>query len=209
MKVSSGIAILYTVLLAIGVNAWAAEIEAPPLVHNFAADVMRAEDAGGRAFGIIDKPQGAIWVFDGQGKLLARSPVLVGQARGDVAPPDIGTRPLGKVRPHEKITSSGRYVTEAGRNTNGDDIVWLDYDAAMSMHKVRHVPGENRPQRLATPDVADNRISYGCVNVPADFYDRQIKPLFSDRAGVVYVLPEGKAVSQVFPFATDAHRWVR
>lgn len=200
---------LCALLLVTSTGGRAADVDAPPLIQHFAADVMHANDADGRAFGIIDKPQAAIWVYDGQGKLLARSPVLVGQARGDVAPPDIGTRPLSKVRPHEKITASGRYMTEAGRNTNGEDIVWLDYDAALSMHRVRHVPGENRPARLATPDVADNRISYGCVNVPPDFYDRQIKPLFSNRPGVVYVLPEGKLVSQVFPFATDAHRWAR
>lgn len=170
---------------------------------------MRANDAEGRAFAIIDKPQARVWVFDHQGLLLAQSPVLLGQARGDVAPPDIGTRPLSQVRPHEKITASGRFVTEPGRNTKDEDIVWLDYDAAMSMHRVRHVPGENRARRLATIDVADNRISFGCVNVPPDFYDRQIKPLFSTKPGVVYVLPEGKAISSVFPFATDAHRRAR
>ena len=196
---------LCAVLTLASVGVWAKEITAPPLIESFAADVMRAHDAEGRPFAIIDKPQAGIWVFDAQGHLLAQSAVLVGQARGDVAPPDIGTRPLNQVQPHEKITASGRFVTEAGRNTRHEDIVWLDYDAAMSMHRVRHVPGEQRPKRLATPDVADNRISYGCVNIPPDFYDRQIKPLFSTNPGVVYILPEGKSVSSVFPFATDAH----
>jgi hypothetical protein len=95
--------------------------------------------------------------------------VLVGQAPGDVAPPDIGTRPLSKVRPSEKITAAGRYVTEPGRNAQGEDIVWLDYDAALSMHRVRNVPGEHRPERLRTPGTADKRISFGCINVPTRF----------------------------------------
>ena len=169
----------------------------------FAASVVRHADAGGRAFAIVDKQAAALWVFDGRGRPLASSPVLVGQARGDVAPADIGSRPLARVRPHEKITSAGRYVTEAGRNTQGEDIVWLDYDAALSMHRVRDVPGESRTQRLQSPTAADKRISFGCINVPANFYDRTIDPLFSRQTGVVYVLPERRPLASVFPFAAE------
>jgi hypothetical protein len=117
-----------------------------------------------------------------------------------VAPADIGTRPLAKVRPHEKVTSAGRYVTEPGNNTRGEDIVWLDYDAALSMHRVRNVAGEARTQRLLSPTVADNRISFGCVNIPADFYDRYVDPMFSRSSGVVYVLPESRSPESMFNF---------
>ncbi|MBY4595276.1 L,D-transpeptidase [bacterium BD-1] len=192
--------------LLIGASAWGTERATPPLIEHFVADIMRSNDADGRAFGVIDKPRATLWIFDHQGRLLDRSPVLVGQARGDVAPADIGTRPLNQVRPHEKITASGRFVTEPGHNLKGEDIVWLDYDAAMSMHRVRHVPGESRSARLATADVADNRISFGCVNVPADFYEQQVKPLFATRSGVIYVLPEQRSITEVFPFATSMHR---
>ena len=171
------------------------------LARRFAADVVQATDAGGRAFAVLDKPAATLWVFDGQGRPVASSPVLVDQTRGDAAPADIGTRPLAKVRPHEKVTSAGRYVTEGGRNLRGEDIVWLDYDAALSMHRVRDVPGEARHERLRTPSVADNRISFGCINVPAGFYDRHIDPLFSRATGVVYVLPETRPWASVFPFA--------
>lgn len=174
----------------------------PLLISDFAADVVRVGDAGGRPFSVIDKPSATLWVFDARGQAMSHTPVLVGQARGDVAPSDIGNRPLSKVRPHEKITTAGRYLSEGGRNHQGEDIVWLDYDSALSMHRVRNVPGEARAHRLATPTVADNRISFGCVNIPASFYDRYIDPLFSRSAGVVYVLPETKPIASVFPFAT-------
>lgn len=176
--------------------------DAADRIRRFAADVRRSGDAGGRAFGVIDKPGATLWVFDAQGRAVAQSPVLVGQARGDVAPPDIGNRPLSKVRPHEKVTMAGRYQTEPGRNHQGEDIVWLDYDSALSMHRVRNVPGEGRPRRLQTPGVQDNRISFGCVNIPPDFYDRVIDPTFSRSPGVVYVLPETRPVASVFSFAT-------
>jgi hypothetical protein len=106
------------------------------------------------------------------------SPVLVGAATGDVAPPDIGTRPLAKVKPHEKITPAGRFVTESGRNTKGEDVIWIDYDSAVSMHRVRNVAREGRPKRLATPTVDDNRISFGCVNIPVPFYEKVLRPWF-------------------------------
>jgi hypothetical protein len=198
---------LAAALLALAAACAQADSFAPPdaaaeaLAIDFAASVVRHADAGGRAFAVVDKQAAALWVFDGQGRAVARTPVLVGQARGDVAPPDIGSRPLARVRPHEKITSAGRYVTEPGRNTQGEDIVWLDYDAALSMHRVRHVAGEARTQRLASPGVADNRISFGCINVPASFYDRHLDPLFSRQVGVVYVLPESLPLASVFPFA--------
>ena len=172
--------------------------------QRFADAVVRSRDAGGRAFAVVDKPVATVWVFDARGRLLAQSPVLVGQAPGDVAPPDIGTRPLAKVKPSEKITAAGRYVTEPGRNTRGEDIVWLDYDAALSMHRVRDVPGEHRPARLRTPGATDKRISFGCINVPERFYDRTIDPLFARSAGAVYVLPETLALEQQFGFARAA-----
>ncbi len=170
-------------------------------VQGFAAQVMRSGDAAGMAFAVLDKPSATVTVFDAKGQLQARTPVLLGQAVGDVAPADIGTRPLSKVKLNEKVTSAGRFVTEAGRNHTGEDIVWLDYGQALSMHRVRNVKGENRTQRLSTPTVADNRISFGCVNMPPSFYERYIDPMFGKQKGVVYVLPETQPVASMFPFA--------
>ena len=170
-------------------------------VQSFAAGVVRVGDAAGMSFAVLDKPTATVTVFDAKGQFVARSPVLLGQSVGDVAPPDIGTRPLSKVKLSEKVTSAGRYVTESGRNHKGEDIVWLDYDQALSMHRVRNVKGENRPARLASPTVDDNRISFGCINMPVSFYERYIDPLFGKQKGVVYVLPETQPVASLFPFA--------
>jgi len=196
-------------LLLLAASGAQAQTYAPPdpqaqaFALEFAASVMRHADAGGRAFAIVDKQAATLWVFDGGGKLLASTPVLVGLARGDVAPPGIGLRPLSKVRAHEKITAAGRFPTEPGRNHSGEDIVWLDYDSAMSMHRARNVAGEARAQRLLSPSVADNRITYGCINVPAGFYNRHVDPLFGRTTGIVYVLPESAPLTSVFPFAAD------
>lgn len=172
----------------------------PERVDHFARQVMRSGDAGGRPFAVLDKPSATLRVFSAQGRLRAESRVLIGQARGDTSAPDIGTRPLSRIRLHEKVTAAGRYVTEPGVNLQGEDIVWLDYDAALSMHRVRQVPGEHRPQRLQTPGTQDKRISFGCINMPPDFYDQHIDPLFARQTGVVYVLPEDLPLRRVFSF---------
>ena len=90
-------------------------------------------------------------------------------------------------------------MAERGSNASGEDVVWVDYDAAVSMHRVRStVEAERRLQRLATPTIADNRISYGCINVPVAFYEATVRPIFQTQRAIVYVLPETKPVQQVF-----------
>ena len=90
----------------------------------------------------------------------------------------------------------------------GEDIVWVDYDAAVSIHRVRtRVQAERRLERLASPTPQDNRISYGCINLPRHFYEAVLVP--HARAGaVVYVLPEIRTHRDVFgmPEATAPSR---
>ena len=89
-----------------------------------------------------------------------------------------------------------------GRNSLGDDVVWVDYDAAVSMHRVRATnPKERRLERLATPTAADNRISWGCINVPVAFFDNTVWPNLGRRGAVVYVLPERQSLTAFFPQA--------
>jgi hypothetical protein len=51
---------------------------------------------------------------------------------------------------------------------------------------------------LATPAIDDNRISYGCINVPVAFYENLIQPIFALSKAMVYGLPGIKPVHQVF-----------
>ena len=78
-------------------------------------------------------------------------------------------------------------------------MLWLDYAAGIAMHAVvTSNPAEHRLQRLATASVADNRISYGCINVPAEFFDTVVGPLFGGAGGIVYVLPETRTIDAEF-----------
>ena len=155
-------------------------------------------------FVILDKANTKVFVFEPSGKLRSATPVLIGAARGDDSVTGIGGRPIAEVQPHERTTPAGRFLAEPGRNTLGEDVVWVDYEAAVSMHRVRATePKERRLERLASPTTDDNRISYGCINMPVAFFETVLKPAFNASYGVVYVLPEVKSLAEVFPAAHE------
>jgi len=172
---------------------------APPDVVHVANWVSYTRDNQKKAFVIIDKKLARLYVFDRQGKLKSHTPVLLGKAVGDHSAPGIGNKPLSQIKEDEKTTPAGRFRAEPGRNTRGDDIIWIDYAAAVSMHRLRKVAAEERrAHRLATPDESDNRISNGCVNVPPKFYDSVLRPTVTRQGAFVYVLPETMSPQQRF-----------
>lgn len=161
--------------------------------------VVHTNDAKRHAFVVIDKKDARVYVFSPDGKLTDSAPALLGSARGDDSYPGIGDKPLAQIKPYEKTTPAGRFVAEPGRNTNNEDIVWVDYDAAVSMHRIRPTnPKERRLERLASLTVDDNRISFGCVNLPVSFYEGVLSPTVQKHGAIVYVLPEVKTPQQVF-----------
>ena len=148
---------------------------------------------------IVDKKDARVWVFDPQGKLLANTPALLGAAIGDDSVPGIGEKPLSQVKPEEKTTPAGRFIAEPGVNAGGEDVVWVSYDLAVSMHRVRPtVKSEHRLERLASPTPADNRISFGCINLPPKFYEQVLNPTVRKYGAVIYVLPETKTPGELF-----------
>jgi hypothetical protein len=161
--------------------------------------IVATRDAQKHAFVIVDKKDARVYVFAPDGKLRDSAPALLGAARGDDSFPGIGDKPLEQVRPEEKTTPAGRFVAEAGRNASNEDVVWVDYDVAVSMHRIRPlVAEERRLERLATLTTDDNRISFGCINLPVTFYENVLKPSVQKYGAIVYVLPEVKGVDQVF-----------
>lgn len=166
--------------------------------------IVDSGDNQGLPFVIIDKKNTHVFVFGVKGRLLGATPVLLGAAPGDDSVAGIGGRALADVKPEERTTPAGRFIGEPGRNTLGEEVIWVDYEAAVSMHRVRiGNPKERRLERLASPSTEDNRISYGCVNVPVAFFEKVLSPVFKARYGVIYVLPEIKSLSEVFTAAYD------
>lgn len=190
----------------------AAAATRPPLVPDFGQIsptddarelvqwIARTNDNAGMPFVVVDKRAARLHVFDPAAHLQDSTPVLLGSAPGDDSVPGIGQRPVHEVQPHERTTPAGRFVGQYGHTLTGEDVVWVDYGAAVSMHRVRPTlqPKERRAERLTSESIDDNRISYGCINVPAAFYDAHLQPVFSQMPALVYVLPEHKTVQEVF-----------
>ena len=152
-----------------------------------------------KPFVIVDKMQAKVFVFDAQGRLRGAAPALLGLAIGDDSVPGIGQRKLSSIRPEERTTPAGRFVASLDRNLKDEEILWVDYETAISMHRViTSNAKERRAQRLASASLRDKRISYGCINVPVNFYNKVLSPAFTGTDGIVYVLPETRSAREVF-----------
>jgi len=160
--------------------------------------IVATGDNGERPFVIIDKINARVYLFDMHAQFQGAASALLGLGLGDDDVPGIGQRKLSTISPKERTTPAGRFVASLG-NDYTQDILWIDYDLALSLHRV--ITGnvkDRRHQRLASTTALDNRISYGCINVPVAFYDKLIMPAFDGTTGVVYILPEKKAIEDVF-----------
>lgn len=156
-------------------------------------------DNQGMPFVIVDKKDAHIYVFDAAGKLVGHSAALLGLQPGDHSVQGIGQRALSQIQPWERTTPSGRFVSVPGRNLTGEQVIWIDHSQGLAIHRIRtNSPHERRPQRLASATPDDNRISMGCVVVSLEFFENVVNATLGKTHAVIYVLPETRAVSEVF-----------
>ena len=161
--------------------------------------VIDARDNRGLPFAIVDKVDAKVYVFYADGRLRGASPALLGSAVGDDSVPGIGKRPLSSILPEERTTPAGRFVADLDKNLKGKQMLWVDYDSAISLHPVvTSKADERRAERLASSTPLDNRISYGCINVPPAFFKKVVSPAFTKTSAIVYVLPETRSPQEVF-----------
>ncbi|TGX54241.1 hypothetical protein E5A73_09010 [Sphingomonas gei] len=150
---------------------------------------------------IVDKANASLVLFDAKGKRLGEAPVLIGVAVGDDASPGVGSKNLAEIGPAEKTTPAGRFLAKFGLAAGKEKVLWVDYATSVALHPIP--PGakarERRRQRMLSPAPDDNRITFGCINVPAALYSRTVRPLFQRKGGYVYVLPDTKPLEVVFP----------
>jgi hypothetical protein len=171
--------------------------QAAALVTNW---VIASGDNGGLPFMVIDKVAASVFLFDAQGQLIGATPALLGITAGDESAPGVGDRELSDIKPEDRTTPAGRFVAKFGRASGNRNVLWVDYATSISLHPVVTTnKKERRPERLRSPSPEDNRITFGCINVPAQFYQEVVRPLFKNSTGIVYILPETKYLFEVFP----------
>ena len=180
---------------------------ASPEARQIADWVVDSGDNKNMPFVILDKKEAKVFVFHAHGGLRGAAPVLLGITAGDDSFPGVGNKPLSQVKPEEKTTPAGRFLAASDKNIKGADIVWIDYEGAVSFHAVvKGKPEERRAERLASPLPSERRISFGCVNVPVNFFKTALHASFKKSDGMVYVLPETRSVNQVFASFYDVNQ---
>lgn len=161
--------------------------------------VMSHSDNRGRAFAIVDKKQGLLHVFDRRGRLTGTSAALVGKATGDIDEPGVGHLEVSQLTTEQRKTPAGRYPSLPSESRQAP-LVWFDYDAGLAIHQLAddstYVP---RMTRLTSANLADRRITAGCVAVPVEFFTRVVRPVLGAHAAMVYVLPDTLSVTDLFP----------
>lgn len=163
--------------------------------------IAASGDNGALPYIVIDKNNAALFLFDAKGQPLGKAPVLIGVAVGDDATPGIGSKNLAEIGPAEKTTPAGRFLARYGLAAGRQKVLWVDYATSVALHPIPtgYNPKERRRQRMLSPTSDDNRITFGCINVPSAFYTKSVQPLFRKKGGYVYILPDTKPLETVFP----------
>jgi hypothetical protein len=168
-------------------------------VQQVAGWVARSADNGGRPYLIVDKVNARVFVFDAVGSLRGADAALLGLARGDGSAAGIGEQNLSAMRRHDRTTPAGRFIASLDHDVHGKEVLLIDYAASIALHAVvKGLPAERRAQRLESATAQDNRISFGCINVPEAFYEKVVSPAFRNTLGVVYILPEMSSAKLLF-----------
>ena len=160
---------------------------------------LASGDSAGFPYVVIDKVNAQVYVFDARGHLQGADAALLGMGRGDGSGAGIGTRRMATIAPTERITPAGRFMASIEQDLHGQEILLIDYDASIALHPVvKGQPIERRAERLQSPTAQDNRISFGCINVPLAFYQSVVSRVFGKTNGVVYILPEASSAQGWF-----------
>ncbi len=187
--------ILYGALLLSGMAVVATARANSPLtedVWQLARRVLDTTDHAGAPYAIVDKRAAQLAVFHGDGRLAGSTAALLGSVYGDNTVAGVGERTQrGALQPGDATTPAGRFVSQPGHNHLGEEVVWVDLEAAFAIHRLRPGPSRaNRARRLASPDADVKRVSHGCVVVSVAFFTRVVLPVLGRQPAVVYVLPE-------------------
>jgi len=169
-------------------------------VQNVARWVNESHDNAGLPFLLVDKTNAQVYAFNSVGQLQATAPALLGMSKGDhlLAP---NSASMSQMPPSVRITPAGRYISQLAIDSHNKELLVINYDASISMHPVvKGTPQEHRAERLASATSDDNRISFGCINVPPTFYASFVHADFANTKGVVYILPEKTTAGEFFGF---------
>lgn len=182
-------------------------------INSLATDTDRIieynkKNYNGEYYGIVDKKSCKLKIYDKNGKVVQELTVGVGKKIGD----QLGTYYMERVQKTKDAwkAEQGRYTTPGEFTMDELTKATPDYTSKKDgKPKVMMLKGDNRGIRsgnqaihmvpnshqdrnakLDSPTTADNRMSYGCVNLKESDYD--ILAQYIGEGDKVYILPEEK-----------------
>lgn len=164
--------------------------------------IMNKRDNEGMPFIIIDKKAARLYLYDKNGEIVDESPVLLGMGVGDVFPKEMHGKPISQIDEKLRITQAGRFMAQIGYDKKNKKLIWVDYETKLAIHEVVNVLSQNRMERLNSPSIQDNRITWGCINVPNEIFTK-INNIFINGKGYVYIVPEIFPCCEVFKSDLD------
>lgn len=161
--------------------------EMSPVASTVNSWVTQTKDSAGQRYIIADKASGQIHIMDAKGSVLATAPALYGAKTGDGM--SVGETPAGVFTLWQ----------EAAPESYGGDVQGFATDAKGDVYAIHRVltnnPKQNRLGRLASKTADDNRVSLGCINIPADTYNQYLASGFK---GKLYIIPDQRELADVF-----------
>jgi hypothetical protein len=148
---------------------------------------------------VLDPTTGRMYVLRG-GKIEADAPALFGKAGvgsnehlvrtfGNRGQPSYS---IDNMPDENKITPAGRFPLNMEDDPDYGTRITFNHSLgiAYAVHRVYlGDPKERRQQRLDSATASDNAISFGCVNVSDEFYDKTLKRFNYNGDAYAYLIP--------------------
>jgi hypothetical protein len=147
---------------------------------------------------IVDKPTATMYVFNENKELVTTMPVLLGQTKGErpnISDPEVDVA-IGATTP------AGKY--HLGRVGIGNETDLITYEGRImpildmpggAIHMVYPKEKKERDLALKTPTVEDNRMSWGCINISPENFDKFISPNFKKGNQTIFITPDNPNLS--------------
>ena len=171
-----------------------------PLAQRVYENMAATATKTGKGFFIADKPNGMIHIFNADGTHFLSDASLYGKDIGD----KMGASSLVG---GPKITPAGKFTLQVQDNDEyvGKKALALvesedEYHAFVAIHAAWLGDAkEHREQRLKSPNPAEHRISYGCINTDHKTFLGKLLPRINDfNGGLAFVLPDNTAATDTY-----------
>ncbi|MDQ5971191.1 MAG: hypothetical protein QG566_137 [Patescibacteria group bacterium] len=158
--------------------------------------VMSSENKTIEPYVIADKPTATVFIFDSQNNIIAKFPALFGQAKGE-APNSADAN--SDIAGSGATTPAGSYKMSLGKNMKAQDlnlyngkIFRIEGTSNLAFHIT--YPGElaERTKALKTKTTEDNRMSWGCINISEENFDKYVTPYLSKDNQKLYITPDNQ-----------------